>query len=577
MTLRNSILILFALALSVNIQAQTTGGDPQNSLLPEINPQDIEIRSEFKARFPGLRRQPILGFNPKPRVFRIDPNRMPFMETKDEAVASVAMSQLDRPDAPVRNILRTPDRTRGFVRAGIGNFITPELEGYVYQGFNSKSSITGNVDYRSSEGHLDSQDSGFRYFNGDVAFNTKIKNDTKLTISAGGLSDFNRLYNLDPVIQNTLSETAKKDYAGLGGKIALQKTDNALQGWDVTLGGNVYAVDLDAGSSNYTGEVNEQRGELEFSRHWAGSRLYETYYVNGSVRAGSYQYTGVDAQQWIDTRASIEYRKLFNFSAHVSGKMGLAYISDGFSNKIYITPELKIRYNLKDAIIITGGLYGNPEMKGVQGHHQVNRFLNFETQLRQSYTSGVYGEIAFQAFEGNRIFGGISYELTSNYSYYDQKPTSILAPGGGGQTINTFYETKYAKANVFELFGGITQQLVPEKFWFDARFYARRPKLSDAGDIPFEERIGVNGSLSYKPVPKLTIRSWAEYVGKRQAVTADEELNAFALINGGAEYQITNRFGVYVKVLNILGQKYEIWRGYQERPLQAYGGLTFKF
>ena len=60
-----------------------------NSLLPEINPQDIEIRSEFKARFPGLRRQPILGFNPKPRVFQIQADRMPFMESREDAVANI--------------------------------------------------------------------------------------------------------------------------------------------------------------------------------------------------------------------------------------------------------------------------------------------------------------------------------------------------------------------------------------------------------------------------------------------------------------------------------------------------------
>jgi len=29
--------------------------------------------------------------------------------------------------------------------------------------------------------------------------------------------------------------------------------------------------------------------------------------------------------------------------------------------------------------------------------------------------------------------------------------------------------------------------------------------------------------------------------------------------------------------VNLLDQNYEVWRGYQERPLQVYGGITFKF
>ena len=117
---------------SVHAAAQTGPGGAQNSLLPEINPQDIEIRSEFKASFPGLRRQPILGFNPKPRVYRIDPDRLPFMENNEEAVANISITQVNRPEAPERKLLQTPDRTRAMVKAGYGSFTTPELEGYFF-------------------------------------------------------------------------------------------------------------------------------------------------------------------------------------------------------------------------------------------------------------------------------------------------------------------------------------------------------------------------------------------------------------------------------------------------------------
>ncbi len=573
MTFRTITLIVFALFLSVEIQAQSTGGNPQNSLLPEINPQDIEIRSEFRARFPGLRRQPILGFNPKPRVFRIDPNRMPFMETRDEAVANIAITQLDRPEPPLRSVLSTPDRTTGLIRAGFGNFVTPEAEGYFYHDLNDKNSFSGNVNYRSSEGHLDAPElSSFRYFDGDIRYHSKVKEDLNYSIGTSFLSDFNRMYNLEPVFQNGIGETAKKDYIGFGGNATITKTENALEGWELTVAGNIFSIDMDAGSTTYTGEINEQVIETNFDKHWAGSRLYETFHVKAFVLAGNYQYTGVESQQWINSNAAIEYRKLLNFSTHVSANAGLAYVSDGLSNRIYFTPEVKLRYNLKDAIIISGRAFGEPTMQTVREHHQTNRFLNFETVLQHSYTSGLFGEIAFQAFEGNRIFGGVSYELTKDYAYYQR-----TRPSGGLINSFEFYDVEYGKANIFEFFGGITQQLVPQKFWFDARFYARRPKLANNEDIPFKERLGLNTSFSISPVDDIKIVSWAEYIGKRNAPSITDDLNAFVLFNGSVEYQINNRFGVYAKVLNILGQKYEIWEGYQERPLQAFGGLTLKF
>lgn len=573
MTFRNTTLILFALLLGVETQAQTTGGNPQNSLLPEINPQDIEIRSEFRARFPGLRRQPILGFNPKPRVFRIDPNRMPFMESRDEAVANIAITQLDRPEPPQRSILRTPSRTTGLVKAGIGNFITPEVEGYFYHGINEKSALSSNVNYRSTDGHLDDQLSSFRYFDGDLRYNTKVNEKLNVAVGTSFLSDFNRMFDLANTQQALIGETAKKEYLAFGGDLTITSTENALEGWELKLKGNALGIDVLAGNSTLTGEINEQVVDASFSKYWAGNRLYETFQVNGSITGGNYLYTSQGgSQQWIDTRASIEYRKLLDFSTHITANAGLSYISDGFSNRVYFTPELKVRYNLKDALVITGHAFGAPEMKSALDHHQTNRFLNHQTALRHSYTSGIYGEIAFQGLEGNRVFGGISYELTKDYAYY-QRQVQYTEPT---QRIS-FYEVNFGKATVFELFGGITQQLVPEKFWFGARFYARRPKLESGGNIPFEERLGVNGSFSYKPISNLKITSWAEYIDKREAPSSTEDLKAFVLLNAGAEYQINNRFGVYAKVLNILGQKYEIWEGYQERPLQAFGGLTFKF
>ena len=569
MTLRHFTLILFALFLSVDLHAQTGGANPQNSLLPEINPQDIEIRSEFRARFPGLRRQPILGFNPKPRVFRIDPNRMPFMESKEDAVASIAMTQLDRPEPPYRDVLRTPGRITGLVKAGVGNYITPELEGYVFTRLNEQSNLNANINYRSSDGHLDDQLSSFRYFDGDITYNNKLNDALRLSTSVGFLNDFNRMFELGPVLQAG-EENRKKEYSGFAAELFLENNTNALEGWKASVGGNVFSTSFER-TQTFPAPVqtDEQVINAAFSKYWAGSRLYETFHVNASVDAGRYEFVGgTTSQGWVDSRASLEYRKLINFSTHITANAGLAYVSDGISNKIYFTPEVKLRYNLKDAIVISGSVFGKPEMTTVQEHHQTNRFLSPNTPLQHSYTSGVHGEIAFQALEGNRIFGGISYELTKDYAYYDR----VMVTGQP-----SYYGVNYGKASVFELFGGITQQLVPEKFWFDARFYARRPKLASSGEIPYEERLGVNGSLSYRPIPKLTVTSWAEYVGSREAPAVAEELKAFALINAGAEYQINNRFGVYAKVLNILGQKYEIWNGYEERPLQAFGGITFKF
>ncbi len=549
-----------------------SGSNAQSSLLPEINPQDIEIRSEFRARFPGLRRQPILGFNPKPRVFQIDPNRIPFMESRDQAVASVAITQLDRPEPPERTVIDTPRRKNIFARAGFGNYITPEFDAYFFQDISHKSAVSGNIDFNSSDGHLENQLSSYRFLDGDVRFNSKLNRQTSISAHVGGVFDFNRLYNVAPLYQDVIGATAEKSYSGINAGLSFSQIKNALEGLSADIQLNTYNSELNAGTTDLGGSSNEMYVAGAFAKYWPGNRLYETFSVSGTFNLGSYENALNNSENVIQVGVSGEYKKLINFNLHITADAGVSYVSDGISNRVYFTPRALVTYNLKDALILKGGLSGSPDMLTLQEHYQENRFLNNETVLRHSYESKAFVEAALQLIEGNRLYGGINYSITKNQAFYDRKVEIRI-----GQPYQLFYELNYDKATEFELYGGVTQQLSPQEFWFDVRVYARSPKLDNGDEIPYEERIGVNTSINYKPVNELLLSGWIDFVGSRKAPSVNEELSAFTLANFQADYEITPKFGVYAKVLNILGQKYELWDGYEERPFQVFGGLILKF
>src|SRR5690625_5017451 len=115
-------LLLTALFVAVQLAGQTqTQADVERSLLPDIDPQDIEIRSQFQARFPGLSRPPILGFNPRPRVYQIDPDRIPYIEDEEAQLANLPMGRLDRPDSDRHNALGYAPPKYAFIRAGVGS------------------------------------------------------------------------------------------------------------------------------------------------------------------------------------------------------------------------------------------------------------------------------------------------------------------------------------------------------------------------------------------------------------------------------------------------------------------------
>jgi hypothetical protein len=116
-------------------QAQESEG----SLLPDIDPQDIEIRSQYRARFPGLQRQPILGFRPGSRVYQVDPNRTPFLEEDEDIAAQLPVEELSRPEEPEYSFFPYAAPRTAYSRFGFGNYMSPELELSCKQGSLRKS------------------------------------------------------------------------------------------------------------------------------------------------------------------------------------------------------------------------------------------------------------------------------------------------------------------------------------------------------------------------------------------------------------------------------------------------------
>lgn len=541
-------------------------GENQNTLLPEIDPQDIEIRSEFKARFPGLRRQPILGFNPAPRVYQIDPNREPFMETQEQIVANLPVSDLARPSAPAYEPLNYEPPISAYGRLGAGSFISPEAEFWGVYELSENSYLGTTVDYRSSDGHLDTRNSSFRFLDADAEFATKLGDRTRLKMDGGLQSSFNYLAD-SPVI---IYDGSKKMYSGFDLGTELRNFKNTIEGWEAKAGYSYYGVDLESSTvSPATNEESVFKGS--FSKRWAGNHIQETFTLKLGGRGG--QYTpdlAADSRQWFTVRGGLHYQRLFNYSTQLTAEAGLAYASNAIDSGIYLSPLIEIKHWIQDDLTVKASLEGRPYHTTLEQHHKTNRFFNGAGALRHTYQVDGKAEIEFEFLEGSSLKGGISYMTAQNYPYYRQSTRSDGAGNGYG-----YYTVNYMDADRIKGYAGISHQLIPEKFWFNAQAYIQKPKLDNGNDIPFEEEWGINSGLSLTPFEKLTLEVWGDYVGKRKTVSS-VTLDGFLLLGSQVDIQINETFGVYAKLLNLLSQEYEIWRGYQERPLQVYGGVTVK-
>lgn len=552
--------------------------DQQSTLLPEIDPQDIEIRTEFRARFPGLRRQPILGFNPTPRVYQVDPNRTPFMETPEQIVANLPVSDLARPAPPGYRQLRYDDEINVYGRLGVGSYSSPEAEAWGIFELSEKTYAGGSVDYRSSDGHLDNRPSSFRFFEGNASLLTQLGEHTRLAVDGNIHSDFNYLIDQITAPGSFTGNFPEKNYSGARVSGELRHFRNSVEGWNAGLNYRFFETELDGPSLDET--VDESIFNVSFANTWAGNHVHETFRVKVGGRGGGISFNSGDANNWYIVRGGAEYERLFNFSTRVTAGGDVYYVQDPFEDlngesRVYIGPYIEVKHWISDMLTVKGEVSARPYFRTVKQYHESNRFFtNFVvsdfTAYRHTFSIDARGEANFEYMNGSSLHAGISYMKARDYPYYRK------TVGFFGNVLD-FYEVNFMDADRIRGFAGVTHQVLPEKLWLSAEIYAQEHELDDGSDIPFEEKWGFNSSIGFQPVDRINVEGRADYVGSKIANTPEGDLDGFFLVGGSIEVDITDRFGAYAKFVNLLNKDYEVWQGYTERPFQAYGGITVKF
>ncbi|MFO7845193.1 MAG: hypothetical protein R6V27_01430 [Balneolaceae bacterium] len=574
-------LLLFLIVLACGITtafAQQTEEQTRQNLLPEIDPQDIEIRSQFQARFPGLRRQPILGFNPTPRVYQIDPERTPFIETEEAIAASVPVGQLNRPDAPDYTPLSYSNPTNGFARLGIGSFVSPEADVYAIKGFGNRNWVSGNLSHRSSNGHLDDLDSSFRELDATVRSRLRMGSRSSLKLNAGTFSDFNYLPadETDFVPANTAG--GKSSVYGIrgGGEFTFNRT--SVTGFHTTfdLFGHNFEMSETSGET-LPGEASEWGATARAGYTWAGPRTEELFTAYADVDAGAIDLIGQPSESRSIIEAGASYKRLLNYQTDINASIGIAQVSDALSSStIYIVPEVDARHTIFDGLDLRVRAAGTPEHLSFKEFREINSFTGLTDPVTHQYTSELRGEVIAEPLSGTMFTAGTSFRHVRNHAYFTRSEQESEISPGEFSTTRFAYSPNFENANFLKLYASFSQQLSAEKFWVSADAFWQRPRLSGNEKIPYTESFGVNGTVSFRPIRDLVLEGWADYSASRFNPTG-ENLDPYFLLGARFELSLAGNAGIYAKLLNINDVNYEIWQGYSERGFQAFVGITYLF
>jgi hypothetical protein len=574
-TVRGSVgLLMFIIALlSTELKAQ----DAPTTLLPDIDPQDIEIRGDFVARFPGIMRQPILGFNPRPRVFQIDPNRMPFIETPEQVVASLPVSDLVRPAPPGYELYRSPARYRLWSRTGIGNYMSPIANVTAELPVARRTVLGAEFNNFSAASYLDDpQTSSFRNMDGGLNVVHYVGERSRLDVGLKGRADRNHLPKTPELwVFPGIAVPPAAPYISpdnnlnsISGQVSYRHTRNALSHSRISTGISYFKADteyFDAGTTRRS-MPEELRFSGEFEHQWTARTPGRTFTLSAGADYTTYDTdTGADGD-WMLANAGFSHQRRINHAIRLSAGIRAYYGFDAASiNQLYVYPELTIRYRYSDKLSFLAVAEGTVNNSGMEGHSLVNRKLYryAAPEIERGMRAAMQGE--YEVMQGFKVHSSISYNrLTKHAAYGTIMSTDLLTYG------------YVSDANLLRWDVSTWYDLMPDKLTAWAGLYVQNHFLDGGTEIAFRENVGFSAGGSYRLTDKSRIRLWADYVGPR-TVDTNRDADGFFLLGTSFDFWASNDIGAFVKLNNILNQSYSQWVGYNELPAQIFGGVMLKF
>lgn len=550
-----------------NVFAQTT--DQREDLLPDIDPQDIEIRADFRAQFQGLTRQPILGFKPEPRVFQIDPDRLPFIEDEEDVVATVSLSDLEEPLSPETQLIGFPDEGRAFLSAGYGLMNTPLGRIFIEQEIGPSTSIRADGRFTSSDGHGLDHPTSFRSLNFDTDLSYRA-NGGRVRAGLTGYSYYNYTGDATHVVYDA-DEPPRNESNMLEANIDWIRLNNPYNGWDIQ--GKIRNTEVGIDRFNYyiDGDLefderifNEQLLSVHVHRFFEGPEIEEQFLIEGGVEAGFFN-NGVQNQNWNYGWFGFNYVRRFaqvhRFKAGVKAFQTYDPLDD-LNFRFY--PDARYSYNPGTGFQLDVYAFGNVENEGLNMIPQTNRMTVNVPILRNKRGWNLGSQASYSWPKGSKLYANVSYESYDGYPFF--RYTGHLSG----------HQLDFANSvSILEATAGFATDIIPRKLSFRTELTARSTSMNGDEQVPYKEPVAAMAELYSNPISNVYLQGSLDIRTGRPTLNS-ERLAGFVLAGLRAEYKISSGIGIYLKGQNLLNQNYELWQGYQERPIQVLGGITLR-
>ena len=573
-----------AIGVGQGAQADTSG-----SVLPDIAPREIEIRGQLEISFPSLERQPLVGFNPPPRVRELGPDERPFVEEYKQESADLPPSPLQRPEAPPITEITTGDPMGGLIEASGGRYYARLVRARIAVPARGRTAFHTDLDYGGSDGYLVADDNAFLddpdvrtpYDALEGAFRVTT---TRERLRAGGTLDgFANRYSLYGAVPDDLDATAQPNRrgGGIGGAAWVEGESGALTD---------LALRLRYGAAGYETDVlaSDNARHRRYERRLdAGGRLGVLAAGGEIVADASFSGAGLDQDGPLGDAIQVfdgggGYR--FVARGRLNLMLGARYLAfdsnqprsfdvRGSVQNVrgsYVTPDVRLDLYPSSALRLYAESRPGTDLAGLAGLYEENPYLVDEPlvlpNVRQLDAEG--GAELFAGPVQLKVWGG--YERYPSFLFFEHAVNERGLPYRRG-----LHTANYAAATIVHG-GGDVSVALPGGLSALASVSVREGQLNEGGGaIPYFAPITGEAALSYAFAGRRgLLQLTSHYESKRYVSRAlDRRVGDYVDLDLSASYDVAANVGLVARLDNIAFEALERWEGYPQPPLVMTAGL----
>lgn len=568
--MRSFALILVSALLVAFGAAGALAQDADTSrTLPDIAPQEVEIRGQLDVAFPSLERQPLVGFNPPPSTYRVPESRVPYMETYKQKAADLPASPLQQPELPAADRAAL-DRT-GFLEAALGRHFDRRGRLHLRVPVGSGRHLFTNLDYAGSEGTRPfDHESASRYdrFDGRLGLESRSAG-WMWTARLDGFYDRYALFGAAGALAGYPDQPVRQN-AGATGTFTLR--ERSVRPTSLTV--DYHAGRFETGIDTSGGELLHRERRLSGDGTWQSRLGGVDLQIDGSASTSGLDEASVLGDDLLTYDGGVGLSWAGRSGIHLEGGVrAIGYRAspvNGNAERAYLAPQLRVRvrptgqfelYARNVPELSTGSLYDL---------FRTSPYLVPEPVLQPS-VAPVRAEAGLHHY-----LGDFHYNLhagLAEYEVYRFFQHAVLPPGGYRQG---FVRPGYRAARILELGGSISYHR-PGGLQAQVSVAARRGRLTSSDTrIPYFAPLSADLSLTLPFADergRLTASAEVRLGDRTTAPAGGQEIGGYVDLDSRISYRILDPLALFVDVDNVSMGDLERWNHYPQPTYIGRGGF----